>query len=131
MKKGLLTVVLMIIFWAVVGCDNGLTLSIPYSLSFYKDDNEVLKIFRSEFGEDPCLVILANKIKFNYKERIIIINGLRNIAGRFAASLSPEWVVPEIIIQDNSLIIKIPGDTAYHVYIGKKYYSFPILVEEK
>jgi len=73
---------------------------------------------------DPSLLVLAKEINLNYDDRIIIVKGLTNIAGDNWIH-GYEWVVPEIKEQGDTLIINIPKDTPYTVYIGKQYHYLP------
>lgn len=124
MKKGLLTVVLMIIFWAVAGCDRGLGLP-----SDIIPGMTMLKIYRTEENRDTSLLISAKSVDFDYHQRVITVDGLTNITGKWYSY--SQWVVPEIEVREGKFIIKIPKDTAYHIYIGENYHYLPVIVKEK
>jgi len=93
-------------------------------------DTVRLKIYRSvRFDSDPFLLILAKEVNLNYSERVITVKGLTNITGSNDNGwrYRPSWTVHEIKFQDDILIINIPKDSAYTVYIKKQYHYLPVL----
>jgi len=125
MRKCLLSVVALIVI--SVGCSRNF-------LKIEPQANVVrLTIYRSVSNwPDPSLIILARDVNFNYNERIITIKGLVSIVGDGSlycedGVTGDEWVVPEIKIQDDALIINIPNDASYNVYIGKQHHYLSVV----
>ena len=106
MLKNFLGVVVLIAVLFVVGCETGKYLHV-------KEDGVRLKIYRCIGSSlNPCIVILAKEVKLDYDQRTIVIKGLTNFTGDDSMREGYDWVVPEIHIRDNNLIIYVPKDTA-------------------
>ena len=114
---------LILTFLVIAGCDEKLLKIEESGLNTVQ-----LTIYRSiAIHPDPSLLILAKEVSFNYDERIITVKGLINIVGDGSLSVPNEWVVPEIKVQDNTLIINIPKDNPYSVYIGEQYHYLSVV----
>ena len=119
--RNLLSIIVLVVVLAVVGCGGN-----PLEVEEIGTDIIQLVIYRSAGGHpDPSLLILAKKITLDYSNRIILVEGLVNIVGDGWWLDSYEWVVSKIELRNNELIITIPEDTAYHVYVGEQYHYLP------
>jgi hypothetical protein len=126
MLKRLLVVVFLISTSGVIGCSGGSFLDVEE-----EGVNIKLEISRSIKGVfDPFLVVLAEKVTFDYSKREITVGGLVNFTGNDSGIMGYSWVLPRVSIQDNKLILKIPDDNPYHVYIGGNYHYLPVVKEK-
>lgn len=124
MLKRLLVSTFLIIILGVAGCGGGDHVKI--------DEGNATKLIISRSIKtisDPYLVILAKEVVFDYSQRTITVDGLINITGDSWVA-GYVWIVPKVSIQDNKLILKIPDDNAYSIYIGKNYHYLPIVKEK-
>ena len=75
------------------------------------ENRKMLAIF-----SNPVITVLAKKVSFDYNQRSIVIEGLINIVGNKGGV--SDWVVPEMIIKENSIFISLPTDSNYNMQIG-------------
>ncbi|MEK9183817.1 MAG: hypothetical protein AAB890_01975 [Patescibacteria group bacterium] len=116
MRKNLLSIVVLTVVLIVAGCGGP-----PLTIKETGENITQLLIYRSvAASSDPSLMILAEEINFDDNKRIITIKGLKNIVGDGGWYFYNEWVVPEISVQDNNLIISIPKDAPYYFYIDEQ-----------
>ena len=88
----------------------------------------LLKIERClQFFLIPLLLFLRKKVSFDYNQRSIVIEGLINIAGNRGGV--SDWVVPEMIIKENSIFISLPTDSNYNMQIGDARF-YPTFIEK-
>ncbi|MEK9182267.1 MAG: hypothetical protein AAB781_01610 [Patescibacteria group bacterium] len=128
MRKNYLGVIILTAVLSFVGCDmddkmddKGFLLPIKI-----ESDMTLLKIERRlALRQNPVITILAKGISFDYNKRIIVIEGLVNIAGYGGGFV--DWVVPKISVVDNSLVITIPMDSNYNIQIGENRFYLPVL----
>lgn len=123
MCRRLLVVVFLTIFSiSIIGCDYGENIAMINA-----DGVSSLKIVRSvRYDPDPSLKILAKEIFFDYNNRTITVDGLINITGNSWGNLN--LVVQEVSIKDSKLVIKIPSNNPYHIYIGKNHHYLPTII---
>jgi len=122
------------IFWSVLvliavlfifGCEKGSSF-IPLCVN--EKDTMLLKIYRCRaFRYNPYIVILAKKVNLNYEQRTIVVEELKNFTGDDSWTDGYDWILPEIKIEDGNLIINIPKDNSYYVYIGENQFYLPRL----
>lgn len=92
----------------------------------------VVKIERAAaISSDPYLAFSAESVLFNYDQRRIEISGISSITGDLDFQTGMNWVVPELEVVDSKIVIFIPRDAEYHIYIGKQYHLLPKIIEEK
>ena len=128
MRKNYLGVIILTAVLSFVGCDmddkmddKGFLLPIKI-----ESDMTLLKIERRlALRQNSVITILAKGISFDYNKRIIVIEGLVNIAGYGGGFV--DWVVPKISVVDNSLVITIPMDSNYNIQIGENRFYLPVL----
>ena len=124
MRKNYLGVIILTAVLFFVGCDKDDKGSLlPIKI---ESDMTLLKIERRlALRQNPVITILAKGISFDYNKRIIVIEGLVNIAGYGGGFV--DWVVPKISVVDNSLVITIPMDSNYNIQIGENRFYLPVL----
>ena len=128
MRKNYLGVIILTAVLSFVGCDmddkmddKGFLLPIKI-----ESDMTLLKIERRlALRQNSVITILAKGISFDYNKRIIVIEGLVNIAGYGGGFV--DWVVPKISVVDNSLVITIPMDSNYNIQIGENRFYLPVV----
>ena len=119
--RNYLSVIILTVVLFVVGCDKGDMLPIKIERGM-----TLLKIERRLAGRaNPSLTVLAKKVSLDYKERIIVVEGLMNITGNWGGYV--DWVVPEMIIRDNNILISIPTDADYKIQIGETRFYLPFI----
>ena len=115
--RNYLSVIILTVVLFTIGCDRRENL-IPTKV---ESNKILLKIQKYSFiGPSPVLIGLASRISCDPKERIIVIEGLINIAG----CGNGNWIVPEIKIKNDNMIINIPDDE-YIIDIGKSHFYLP------
>ena len=127
MRKNYFGVIILTAVLFAVGCngDKGTFISLKIA-----PDMTLLKIERClARSTNPVLVVLAKKVSFDYNQRIVIIEGVINIASKQGGCIG--WVVPEVCVRDNSLVINIPTDSDYNVQIGGIHFYLPNLPNTK
>ena len=122
MRKNFLSVIILTIgLFFVVSCEKGKLLPIKV-----EPDMTLLKIERClQFFSNPVITVLAKKVSFDYNQRSIVIEGLINIAGNKGGV--SDWVVPEMIIKENSIFISLPTDSNYNMQIGDARFYLPFI----
>lgn len=123
MRKILLSVIILtVVLFVGVSCDRGKMLYIKKT----EPNMTLLKIERGvKWESNPVLAVLAKKVRFDHKQRIIVIEGLVNIAGDYGGNI--DWIVPGMSIKENCLFIQIPKDSGYNIQIGDNYFYLPLI----
>ena len=123
MRKNYLGAIILTAVLFAVGCDRDKGIMLPIKI---EPDMTLLKIERRLAAKvNPILTVLAKKVSFDYNQRIIVIEGLINIAGYDGGWV--DWVVPGVCVRDNSLVITIPMDSNYNIQIGENRFYLPVL----
>ncbi|MGD0328752.1 MAG: hypothetical protein ABSB00_03550 [Minisyncoccia bacterium] len=66
-------------------------------------------------GQDPGIKLTCKSAAFDYDGRKIILEGI----GQFGSYYGNDWI-GNISIEGNKLILKVPRDAEYKVYIGEQ-----------
>jgi len=84
----------------------------------------VLFIFGCEKGSSFIPLCVNEK---DTMLRTIVVEELKNFTGDDSWTDGYDWILPEIKIEDGNLIINIPKDNSYYVYIGENQFYLPRL----
>lgn len=124
MKKVLVVLFVMLL----MACDSGSRIS-----NERVGGKTVVRIERAVHSKsNPYLTFSAESAVLNYDERRIEVDGVVSITGDQDFLTAPtEWAVPKVEVKNSKIIIPIPKDADYHIYIGKQYHLLPKIVEEK
>ncbi len=124
MKKIVAVLFVLLIAIIVMGCgSNGI---------FNVEGKIVVKIERVvKASSDPYLAFSAESALLDYDQRRIEISGISSITGDLDFMKLRNWVVPKLEVRDSKIIIPIPKNADYYVYIGNQHHLLPKIVEEK
>jgi hypothetical protein len=95
-----------------------------------------LEITRSVPFNDSFLYVVAQNVTLQYDQRRIIVSGLNNIAGDYFSrglltAKGGNFIVNEIKIdQQGNMIIVIPPDADYDVWINGQHHMLSRIVEK-
>lgn len=124
MKKCLTVLFVLLIAAVTVGCEAQRISNV--------EGGVIVKIERPvRLSSDPYLAFSAETAILNYDQRRVEISGISSVTGDLDWSEPINWVVPKIEVKDSKIIIPIPDDVDYVVYIGKQKHVLPEVVKKK
>jgi len=108
---GVVVGLIFLLVWAVK--ENGGALE--------NEDGMIVKIERQVgFSFNPKIEIVVKSARLNYSSRKLVLEGVSNFAGNHGGTSM--MVVPKVeIIDGGVMVIKIPDDADYEIYLGEKY----------